>query len=67
MPDIGDLVVNLNKRYLEDLEEMCERSLTDPLGRGVLVIRNDTGWTMSLDAEVPWATIHEYPNGRDGR
>lgn len=49
-------------------EEWAEKSLTDPEGRGVLIIRYHPGSSIvyiGLDASVPWGTIHEYPNGKD--
>lgn len=43
------------------LEEWCERSLTDPEGRGVVLINDGPSkFYVGLDASVPFGTIHEY-------
>ena len=42
-----------------ELERMCERSLTDPAGRGVLVLGNlDGTYAMMLDESVPYGAVH---------
>lgn len=47
------------REYAAALETWCERSLTDPAGRGVLVLDHEDGsWEMSLDADVPYGCIH---------
>lgn len=48
--------------YWELLEEMCERSLTDPAGRGVVVIGSDMAYSMGLDEHVPYGHVYHFPS-----
>lgn len=52
------------------IEEWCERSLTDPEGRGVAIVNDGPmRFYIGLDASVPFGTIHEYespPWGTEG-
>ena len=41
----------------ELIEQFCERSLVDPLGRGVLVTDGLLRTTVALSDDVPWGTI----------
>lgn len=61
------------------LEEWAEKSLLDPLQRGILIIDDPLemsepdamtysmthSYRIGLSAEVPWMTIHRYPWGKD--
>jgi hypothetical protein len=50
------------REYRDRLETLCEAALADPAGRGVLVVQSEDGsWEMSLDASVPYGTIHTRP------
>lgn len=59
--ELNELVAELTRRYHRDLEQMCERALTDLEERGVLVVHGPGPgrWTMTLDASVPWGMVHE--------
>lgn len=54
------------REQADAMERLCEQSLTDPLGRGILVhtYSDLTAYTMhteyTLSSTVPWATIHEH-------
>lgn len=62
-----EYAARLTRERHEALEAMCRLSLDDPEKRGVLVVRDpETGEeTMTLDASVPWKTIHDYPQGKN--
>jgi hypothetical protein len=48
------------RRECAKIEEWCERSLTDPEGRGVLILRRSQGvFDIGLSSLVPWAEIYE--------
>ena len=76
-PELGAAQAALS-RYLDFLraererviEEWCERSLTDPEGRGVVIVNDGpTKFYIGLDASVPFGTIQEYespPWGTEG-
>lgn len=69
---IRQQVTAMLTRRSEIIEEFAERSLTDPLGRGVLVVEHeppafvmDEGWvyrlpdfSVGLSADVPSGQIH---------
>lgn len=83
MSDLGrhltDLAMEAVRAEEAVLEEWCEKSLTDPLQRGILIIDDPPetsepdamtctithSYRIGLSAEVPWMTIHRYPWGRD--
>jgi hypothetical protein len=67
VPDTGytELIEPHILRAIEEkhnaIETMCERMLTDPEGRGVLVTDYpDAGWTVALSPDVPWGEIHYW-------
>lgn len=64
---IHEYAARLTRERHERLEAMCRLSLDDPDQRGVLIVRDPvTGEeTMTLDAGVPWCTIHDYPQGKN--
>lgn len=52
---------NMVRARHAQIEEVCEASLVDPEGRGVLIQRG-LAWrdfAVTLSADVPWGTIHE--------
>lgn len=46
--------------YYERLEVMCEESLTDPEGRGVVIVGPVGACCMRLDEHVPYGTIFSF-------
>jgi hypothetical protein len=71
---IRDLALSTIRLYHSELEEMAERMLTDPEGRGIMVILDPmasfdeqlmrfTGTrTYRLDPGVPFGHIFEFPS-----
>jgi hypothetical protein len=60
---INGLVRAQAAAWSDRMEEYCEKSLTDSLGRGVLVHNHTNGFLVQLSSDVPWATIHEHNMG----
>jgi hypothetical protein len=60
--ELNGIVRELVRRYNGHLEQMLQRSLTDPEERGVLVTKHRSDpsrWEMDLSADVPWGQIEE--------
>jgi hypothetical protein len=63
-PTYRDFVVEHLEQAHKTLEEMCERMLVDPEGRGVMVVLDSESLTRtySLSEYVPWGHIFEFPS-----
>lgn len=59
--EIQNLIFEAVREEHKFLESMCEMSLVDPEGRGILVeIRQDGSMDARLSKDVPWMTIHKH-------
>jgi hypothetical protein len=58
---LADAILEITSVYNGVVEEWCEKSLTDPEGRGVLIVWSvyPFMYQIGLSDLVPWAEIHE--------